>query len=137
MQSHESKTRTRISRIARIAAGGILIMALVPKFLGAPESIALFETLGVEPWGRWGTGSAELIAAVLLNVPGLAVYGGLLTLGLMGGALGSHLTVLGVEVDGDGGTLFALASVTFALAATVTWLQRAELPRRSGSRQVA
>jgi hypothetical protein len=33
------------------------------------ESVYIFKTLGLEPWGRIGSGIAELIAVVLLLVP--------------------------------------------------------------------
>jgi hypothetical protein len=65
---------------------------------------------------------------VLLLVPGTAALGGSLAVGLMAGAVGSHVTVLGIETGGDGGALFALALVTLAAGAVVVWLRRAELP---------
>ncbi|MEO8195377.1 MAG: hypothetical protein ABI689_01510 [Thermoanaerobaculia bacterium] len=44
------------------------------------------------------------------------------------GALVSHLTRLGIEVQGDGGLLFALACVVFAGSSAILWLRRGELP---------
>jgi hypothetical protein len=35
------------------------------KFTGAPESIYIFTTVGAEPWGRYGSGAMELVAAAL------------------------------------------------------------------------
>ena len=99
--------------IARIAAAFILLQTVFFKFTGAPESIALFETIGMEPWGRYGSGALELVAAVLLLLPAarFAATGSVLALGLMTGAIFLHLTKLGIEVQGDGGTLFAMAIV--------------------------
>ena len=95
------------------------------------DPIEIFTTLGVEPFGRYATAIFELIAVVLLLAPvgarGLAL-GGALTVGLMAGAVGSHLTLLGVEVAGDGGALFGMALVTLFAGAFVTWKRRAELP---------
>lgn len=114
--------------IARLAAAAIMGQTLFFKFSAAPEAVALFETLGVEPWGRLATGGFELLAVVLLLITRTASLGGLLTLGLMSGAIMSHLTVLGIAVEGDGGALFAMAVVTLIAGAITTWVHRADLP---------
>lgn len=93
----------------RLVAAVILLQTLYFKFTAADESVFIFTTVGMEPWGRIGIGILELIAAVLLLVPVTAWMGALLALGLMLGALGMHLTLLGIEVMEDGGYLFALA----------------------------
>ncbi|MFX6288831.1 DoxX family protein, partial [Acinetobacter baumannii] len=82
-----------------------MLQTLFFKFTAAPESVFIFSTLGIEPWGRIGTGIAELIASVLLLIPSTTVFGALLAMGIMGGAIVSHLAVLGIEVRGDGGQL--------------------------------
>jgi hypothetical protein len=82
----------------------------------------------MEPAGRIGSGVAELIAAVLLLVPSTVPAGAALAMGLMAGAIGSHLTVLGIEVKGDGGLLFGLALAVFTSAAVVLFLRRTEIP---------
>ncbi len=119
---------TRIaSWFCQLAAAAILLQTLFFKFTGAPESVAIFSQLGAEPWGRIGIGVAELVAAVLLLVPASAALGALVAAGLMVGAVGSHLLVLGVEVQGDGGLLFGLALVVLAASLTVLTLRRQEL----------
>ena len=121
------KTRV-ISWIAQLTAAVILGQTLFFKFSASPEAVQLFERLGAEPWGRVGTGVVELVAMVLLLTPRLAAYGGILAAGLMVGAIGSHLTRLGIEVAGDGGTLFAMAWVVLISGIVVAYLRRAELP---------
>lgn len=121
-------TQNRVSWILQIVVALILIQTLYFKFTGAPESVYIFSTLGLEPVGRIGSGIAELIAAILLLIPGLAVYGGLITMGVLAGAILSHLTKLGIEVQGDGGLLFGLALTCFVGGAVITWLHRRELP---------
>jgi putative oxidoreductase len=115
---------------ARVLAALILGQTLFFKFSASPESVYIFETLGVEPWGRIGSGVLEAVAVILLLAPvgkrGLA-RGAVLTVGLMGGAVGSHLTQLGIEVQGDGGTLFALAVVTLLCGLFLSWTQRRTL----------
>ncbi|MBI1383239.1 MAG: DoxX family protein [Planctomycetaceae bacterium] len=123
----ETRTRT-LSWILQVVAAAILGQTLFFKFTGAPEAVWIFTTLGVEPYGRISTGVMELVAVVALLVPRTAALGAALSLGLMVGAIGSHLFVLGIEVQGDGGTLFVLALVTAAASAVVLWLRRAELP---------
>ena len=121
-------TQNRVSWILRIVVALILIQTLYFKFTAAPESVYIFSTLGLEPAGRIGSGIAELIAAILLLVPGTAALGGLLTVGVLAGAILSHLTKLGIEVQGDGGLLFGLALICFVGGAIITWLHRRELP---------
>ena len=117
----------RLSWVLQLVAAAILGQTLFFKFSGAAESVALFETLGVEPYGRIGLGVVELAAVVLLFRERTALFGALLALGLMAGALASHLSILGIEVGGDGGTLFALALATLLCAAGIIWLRRGEL----------
>lgn len=106
-------------RLPAFLAAVILLQTLWFKFTAAPESVYIFTTLGMEPWGRIGSGIAELIAAVLLIIPRTSWLGAGLSLGIMGGALLSHLSVLGIVVMDDGGTLFVLA-LTVALCAAIT-----------------
>jgi putative oxidoreductase len=110
--------------IVRLVAAVILLQTLFFKFTGAPESVYIFTTLGAEPWGRIGSGIAELLASGLLLWTGTAGFGGVLAMGLMAGAIGSHLTRLGIEVHGDGGLLFALAWVVFLCGAATAWWHR-------------
>lgn len=121
-----------VSWIAQLAVAAILAQTLFFKFTAAPESVWIFETLGMEPWGRIGSGVAELVAVVLLLIPATAALGGLLALGVIAGAIVSHLTKLGIEVQGDGGLLFGLALAVFAGSLLVVWLRRAQLPLVGG-----
>lgn len=123
-----SRNALRLSWVAQIIAAVILGQGLFFKFTGAPEAIYIFERLGVEPWGRYATGIVELAAVVLLLIPRTAGVGALLAIGLMIGALGSHLTVLGINVQGDGGLLFGMGIVTLIAAVIVARIRRSEIP---------
>src|SRR6187551_1183970 len=103
------KTSTIINWVARLLAALIMVQTLYFKFSGAEESIYIFTTVGMEPWGRIGVGVMELIASVLLMITSTAWLGAGLGLGLMAGAIGMHLVLLGIEVKGDGGQLFLYA----------------------------
>lgn len=108
-----------ISWVLRIAAAVILLQTLFFKFTGAPESIYIFEQVGMEPWGRYGSGLAELIASILLLRPRTVGLGALMGLGVISGAIFFHLTSLGIEVQGDGGLLFYLAVIVFVCCAVL------------------
>ena len=116
------------SWILQLVVAGILLQTLFFKFTGAAESVYIFTTLGVEPWGRIGSGVAELVAAVLLLVPATAGLGAGLALAIIAGAIVSHVTILGIEVQNDGGLLFALAVIVFAASAAILLIRRGELP---------
>lgn len=122
------KAHRRVARVFALVAAGILLQTLYFKFTGAPESKYIFTRLGVEPWGRIATGLLELVAAALLIVPRTSPIGGLLAAGLMGGAVMSHLTQLGIVVQDDGGLLFALALTVLASGLVAAWMERHRLP---------
>lgn len=117
-----------LSWVLRITAAVILGQTLFFKFTAAPESVYIFTKVGAEPWGRIGSGVAELIAAVLLLTPRFTWLGSVVSLGVMAGAIFSHLTVLGIEVQGDKGLLFALAIIVFVTSAFNLVLHRTEIP---------
>ena len=133
MQGSKTKKETPVaikvlSWLLRLTAAIILLQTLFFKFTAAPESVYIFTKVGAEPWGRLGSGIVELIAAALLLTPRFNWLGSLIALGVMAGAILSHLTVLGIEVQGDKGLLFALALIVFIASATNLALQRAEIP---------
>ena len=117
-----------VSWLLQVVAAGILLQTLFFKFTGASESVYIFSTLGAEPWGRIGSGIVELIASILLLVPATTTIGAALALGVISGAIVSHLTILGIEVQGDGGLLFILALIVFVASAAILVLRRAEIP---------
>lgn len=123
-----ARSQVVISWALQLLVAGILTQTLFFKFTGAEESVYIFTTVGAEPWGRIGSGVLELIAALMLIVPALAPYGAILTIGLMGGAIMSHLTLLGIDVKGDGGLLFGLAVLAFTGSVIVLALRRSQIP---------
>ncbi|WP_024864044.1 DoxX family protein [Leptospira licerasiae] len=101
--------KNRLSTILSVFSALVFLQTLFFKFTGQDESVKIFSTLGIEPWGRIGTGSVEFIVAALLIFPASRFVGALVGFGLMIGAVLSHLLFLGIVVDDDGGLLFALA----------------------------
>lgn len=121
-------SRRVTSWILQLVVAGILAQTLYFKFTAAPESVYIFKTLGVEPWGRLLAGGSELVAVILLLVPRTVVFGALLALGVISGAILSHIAKLGIVVQNDGGLLFALACVVFGGSLTIAWLRRRSIP---------
>ena len=98
--------------IIKLTAVIILLQTLYFKFTGASESVYIFSTLGIEPFGRIGSGIVELVASILILIPRTTLLGALMALGTLLGAIFSHVFVLGIVVQKDGGTLFTLAIIT-------------------------
>jgi len=117
-----------LSLACRIVAAVILLQTLYFKFTGAPESVYIFTKVGLEPWGRYASGVAELFAAILMLLPRTAVVGALLAVGAMVGAIGSHLAKLGFVVKDDGGLRFALAITVLVCAIVTAILHRRQIP---------
>lgn len=123
-----TRTQTAVAWTAQIAVAVILLQTLFFKFTAAEESVYIFSTIHAEPWGRIGSGVIELIASLLLFIPAMAPLGAGLALASMAGAILTHLTVLGIEVKGDGGLLFGLALTAFIGSAVVLLLRRGQIP---------
>lgn len=113
--------------LLRIIVAIILIQTLRFKFTAHPDSVYIFTKVGLEPYGRIGTGIIELIAGVLLLIPKTIWIGAMLTLGIIGGAIMMHLTKLGIEINNDGGVLFITAVATFVLSAVILWMNRKDI----------
>ena len=150
MTTHAISTTSRpmttrslvLSWACRIVAAIILLQTLFFKFTAAPESVYIFTKLGtfihnyipfasintVEVSGRLGSGIIELIAAVLLLIPRSVWAGAVLAMAATGGAIVSHVTFLGIEVQGDRGLLFSLAIVVFVTSAVALILLRRQIP---------
>lgn len=118
----------KIVWILRLTAAAILLQTLFFKFTGAPESKFIFSTLGVEPFGRYFAGFSELIASIMLIIPGLELLGAGMAIGIMLGAILSHVAVLGIVVQDDGGLLFALACVVLVASSFIVFLKKQQIP---------
>lgn len=114
--------------VLRFIVAIILIQTLRFKFTAHPDSVYIFKTVGIEPYGRIAIGILELIAGVLLLVPKTVWVGSLLTLGILGGAIIMHLTKIGIVVNNDNGVLFITALITFILSAILFYHHRKDVP---------
>lgn len=116
-----------INQALKIIVAVILLQTLFFKFTASEESVYIFPKLGVEPYGRIGSGILELIASILLFIDKMKFYGALMAVGTMFGAILSHLLVLGIEVNNDHGTLFALALVTFVSSSILAYRHKKDI----------
>ncbi len=111
----------------RIVAAYILLQTLRFKFGAAPESVYIFTKVGMEPWGRIGSGIVELIASILILIPRTTAFGALAAIGTMSGAIFFHLTKLGIEVMGDGGQLFYMGIAVWISSAVLLFVYRRQI----------
>lgn len=120
--------KKHIPLVLRIIVAVILIQTLRFKFTAHPDSVFIFETAGLEPYGRIGIGVLELIAGILLLIPKTVWLGASITIGVISGAIFMHLIKLGIEVNNDGGVLFITAVVTFILSAIILYIYKKDIP---------
>lgn len=122
-----SNTKKILCWILKVVAALIMLQSLFFKFSGAEESVYIFSKLGIEPWGRIGTGILELVASILILIPRTTIYGALIAFGLMAGAIFSHLTILGISVQNDGGQLFLYACIVLAISIFLLYYNRYQI----------
>src|SRR5512145_2019471 len=121
-----SKGLSITSWTLQLIAAVILFQTLFFKFSGAKESIYIFSTVGMEPWGRIGSGVVELIASIMLVIPATVTVGAIIALVTISGAIFFHLTKLGIALPAvnDRGELFALAVVVFVVSLAILFIRR-------------
>lgn len=121
------KAKNALSLVLRLTVAIILLQTLYFKFTAHPDSVHIFSALGMEPYGRIGLGIVELITAILIFMPRTMLIGMLLSLGIIIGAVFSHLLVLGINVKNDGGGLFVLALVVLISSSSFLFLHKSAL----------
>src|SRR2546427_5747094 len=102
--------------ILQIAAAGMFLMVGFFKLSGDPRMVALFDAIGLGQWFRYVTGSLEVLGALLLLIPRLSGLGALLLMGVMLGAVPTHLFVVG------GSPLSAI--ILLIVTGVVVWARR-------------
>jgi uncharacterized membrane protein YphA (DoxX/SURF4 family) len=113
--------------VLKIIPAIIMLQTLYFKFTAHPQSVHLFTILGLEPYGRIGIGVAELIAVILLLIPTTTILGAIMGMGLMAGAIFSHITKLGIVFDGDA-LLFTYAVITFVCCTIIVYIHKHQIP---------
>jgi uncharacterized membrane protein YphA (DoxX/SURF4 family) len=117
-----------VLRFFRILISIIILQTLRFKFTAHPDSVYIFSKVGLEPFGRIFIGILELVAAILILIPKTIWLGALLTFGIISGAVLMHLTILGIQINNDGGLLFFMALIVLILSAIIIWNERKNIP---------
>jgi len=111
----------------QIIAAAILFTAAAMKFVGNPDAIHVFQSLGMEPQGRYIIGILEFFTALFLLSP-LAALGSVLSVSIMCGAIIAHVTKLGLVVNHDDGLLVGMLIVELFCSAYILIVRRKEIP---------
>jgi uncharacterized membrane protein YphA (DoxX/SURF4 family) len=107
--------------ITQVVVAGMFMFAGGLKLAGAPEMVALFDTIGVGQWFRYGTGSIEVVSGAALFVPSLAPFGALALVATMIGAVATHVFIVGGSA--------APATVLLIGSLAIAWARRDQLAR--------
>ena len=107
--------------ICQLVACYMLIRAGLGKLEGTAMDVALFQSLGMDPVGRYAIGILEVTAGLGLLHPLTAALSAFAGTGVLTGALIAHSTRIGWE----GSSVFFITYGTLLFA---LWLRRHELP---------
>ncbi|MDB4884225.1 MAG: hypothetical protein JWL95_2991 [Gemmatimonadetes bacterium] len=119
--------------ILQVALGAAFLLAGASKLAGAAPMVALFDAIGFGTWLRYLTGLIEISGAILLFTPVLAGVSAIALIGVMAGAILTHLFVLHTSPAAPVMTLVALTIVAYARRAEIIDV----LNRLRGRRPVA
>ena len=123
------KKTSLLSFVIRIAISLIYLQTLYFKFTAHPDSVYIFSKLGLEPYGRIGIGMLELIVAILLVLNKTKLLSIIVSLGIITGAIASHLLVIGITIKEDHGGLFTLAIIIFTLNIVLIYLHKTDFSK--------
>jgi len=99
--------------VLQIGAAAMFLMAGTMKVTGNPMMVQMFGAIGIGQWFRYLTGTIEVVGAILLLIPGAAVFGAVPLAVTMVGAIIAHLFVIGGNP--------AVPIVLLAITSTVAW----------------
>ena len=115
------KTAARVALwITQLVLAATFLFAGGSKLAGAPKMVELFAAIGWGQWFRYVTGAIEIIAAVALLIPSAALFGAMLLVPTMIGAVIANLFL---------GQSPAVPFVLLLVAAAVAWSRRNQLQR--------
>jgi len=111
---HRGRTAPIALWIVQIALAGMFLMAGGSKLVGAPAMVALFNAIGIGQWFRYVTGLIEVGSAVALLTPRAAVFGALLVIPTMIGAIVTQVFIVHGSPVAPAVLLVAAAGVLYA-----------------------
>jgi putative oxidoreductase len=117
--------RGRASLIAlwltQVALAVMFLMAGGSKLAGVPAMVSLFDAIGLGQWFRYVTGVIEVASGIALLVPSAALFGALLLIPTMLGAIVTNVFVVPASP--------VMPLLLLLAAATVAWARRHQLRR--------
>ena len=116
---HHGRIATVTLWIVQIALAGLFVMAGASKLFGAAPMVALFDAIGIGQWFRYVTGLIEVGSAIALLAPRAAVFGALVLVPTMIGAIATQLFIVHASP--------VPPAVLLLGAAIVLWVRRREL----------
>jgi putative oxidoreductase len=102
--------------VLQIAAAGMFLMVGFLKLSGDAQLIGLFKAIGLGQWFRYLTGTLEVAGALLLLIPRTSGLGALMLVGVMTGAVLTHVLIVG------GSPLMAI--ILLVVTGVVAWGRR-------------
>jgi len=115
--------RGRASLIAlwltQTALALIFLMSGGSKLVGVPAMVSLFDLIGIGQWFRYVTGVIEVTSGIALLVPSAALFGALLLLPTMLGAIVTNVFVVPASP--------VMPLLLLLAAAAVAWARRHQL----------
>jgi putative oxidoreductase len=110
------KTMNVVLWLLQIAAAGMFVFVGFLKLSGNEQMVGLFAAIGLGQWFRYLTGTLEVAGAILLLIPRTSGLGALMLVGVMIGAVMTHLFVVG------GSPLMAI--ILLGVTSLVAWERR-------------
>ena len=110
--------------VLQIGAAAMFLMAGSLKLAGGEQVVGMFNSIGLGQWFRYLTGAMEVAGALMLLIPRLSGVGALLLVGVMIGAVITHLFVIG-------GSPF-MAIVLLVVSFIIAWGRRGRTLRLLG-----
>lgn len=103
--------------VTQIALAVMFLFAGGSKLAGAPAMVSLFTAIGWGQWFRYVTGAIEVAAALALLIPSAALFGALLLIPTMIGAVTANLFL---------GQSPVVPLVLLMVAVAVAWRRRTQ-----------
>ena len=114
-RAESSRVKVAIVWMLQIFSAAMFLFAGASKLAGAAPMVQVFGAIGIGQWFRYLTGAIEVVSAVLLLVPSLALFGSLALAVTMVGAIITHLFIVGGNP--------APAILLLAFTSTIAWIK--------------
>jgi len=105
--------------VTQVALAAMFLMAGGSKLAGVPAMVSMFDAIGLGQWFRYVTGVIELTSGIALLVPSAAVFGALLLIPTMLGAIVTNVFVVHASP--------VMPLLLLLAAAAVAWARRHQL----------